>query len=153
MTLPIPEEALKAWNNGRKVEAIKLLREQSKLGLAEAKNLLESMHEGIPPMRDAATIPPGLEQRIAAELAQGHKIEAIKLLREACGLSLAEAKSRVDAAEKGLVLDLRSEAPPPRSASGSAAPGEVPRGSGLGWVVLAIAAAVAYGVWHYFGRP
>jgi hypothetical protein len=34
---------------------------------------------------------------IRAELARGHKIEAIKLMREATGLGLAEAKQAVEA--------------------------------------------------------
>lgn len=151
MTRPIPEEALQAWNSGRKVQAIELLREQSRLGLAEARQLLESPDGPSPSLPGDAPPPPGLELRIAAELARGRKIEAVKLLREACHLSLPEAKRRVDAAEQGQALDLRSEAP--RAPSADLAPGEVPRGSALGWMALAAAAAVAYGVWRYFGLP
>lgn len=43
MNTPLSNEVLAAWHDNRKVEAIKLLREQSGLGLKESKDLLESL--------------------------------------------------------------------------------------------------------------
>jgi hypothetical protein len=47
------------------------------------------------------TIPEGFEPRIAALLRDGKKIQAIKELRLATGLGLAEAKAITDGVEKG----------------------------------------------------
>ena len=43
MNTPLSNEVLVAWHDNRKVEAIKLLREQTGLGLKESKDLLESL--------------------------------------------------------------------------------------------------------------
>ena len=43
MNTPLSNEVLAAWHDNRKVEAIKLLREQTGLGLKESKDLLESL--------------------------------------------------------------------------------------------------------------
>ena len=65
---------------------------------------------------------------------RGNKIEAIKLLREATGMGLKEAKDTVDAAY--------GEA---RAAGG--APGEVTGSGGGRWLVALIAAAIA--AWYF----
>ena len=44
----------------------------------------------------------GLDQELIRTLSDGRKIEAIKKYREATGIGLAEAKTYVDALEKGL---------------------------------------------------
>jgi hypothetical protein len=46
-------------------------------------------------------IPPEVSAEILAHLHRGNKIEAIKRLREATGLGLAEAKQMVEALERG----------------------------------------------------
>ena len=46
---------------------------------------------------DLATVPVETRQRIDALVRSGERIEAIKLLREATGCSLAEAKWTIDA--------------------------------------------------------
>lgn len=51
-----------------------------------------------PPQRDAA---PGADDQLHALLAEGRKIEAIKLYRERTGAGLREAKEAVDAIERG----------------------------------------------------
>ncbi len=44
-------------------------------------------------------VPPDVRAKIAAALQAGKKIEAIKLMREASGMGLAEAKAAVEAME------------------------------------------------------
>lgn len=235
MPTQIPAEILKHWQNGHKIEAIKQLREQSGLGLKEAKDLLEAsddpdffvlhgaaertqamqqLHEQLDKlgMKDATllldqlnradtvpgssfssiktttttvngktttsvtvsgdhaeaiealmsganAVPAETRAEVEDAMARGNKIEAIKLLRDATGLGLAQAKDHIDAAMDGIALDwqilqrqsVRSSVPnhfPP----GVPSPGEVPRGQGryLWLLVLALAAA---GLWYYFKMP
>lgn len=99
------------------------------------------------------TLPP----EVVEALRRGNKIEAIKLLRKAAGLGLAEAKARAEAHAPGAAAG--------RPMSGNAAhaplypggrripglsPGEVPRTSSaapLAFIVLI--AAIVIGAWLY----
>ena len=152
MSTPVPAEILSVWHSGSKVLAIKLLREQSGLGLAEAKQLLESADAGAAdsPLAMNSAIPASAELRIHAAMASGNKLEAVKLLKEATGLGLAEAKERIDEAMQGEPLNLQA-APhhptPPNAAS--SAPGEVKSSHGILWLAL-ILVALAWGAWFYF---
>ena len=92
---------------GNQIGAIKLLRETSGLGLAEAKAVIDAVAGG-------GTLPPELAQRAAARAGApaveelppevlrlavaGNRLEAIKLLREQRRLGLKEAKDRIDRA-------------------------------------------------------
>lgn len=102
--------------------------------------------------------------QIDAALARGDKMGAIKALRDAAGLGLAEAKDYIDAAMRGdkpdwahLVKSSQKAAsfsnassPAPASfQSGSIAPGEVPRSQDWFWWLL-LAIALAMGAWFYF---
>lgn len=49
--------------------------------------------------RDPVVPPPDVLTAIRAELARGNKISAIKLMRDATGLGLAEAKREVESLE------------------------------------------------------
>lgn len=154
MSTPVPAEILSVWNSGSKVLAIKLLREQSGLGLAEAKQLLESADTGAnaadSPLTVNSAIPASAELRIHAAMASGNKLEAVKLLKEATGLGLAEAKERIDEAMQGEPLNLEAalhHPTPPNAAS--SAPGEVKGSHGILWLAL-ILVALAWGAWFYF---
>lgn len=98
-TIEIPEAARLAIREGRKIEAIKIVREQLGLGLAEAKAVVERVEQGADPrLRDAAPSPDGTFPLAAVvALRKGHKIGAIKIVRTAFGLGLKEAKDKVDA--------------------------------------------------------
>ena len=96
---------------------------------------------------------PSFPPEVLAALKRGNKIEAVKLLRQAAKVGLAEAKSAVDGLERA-----RASVPPkaaaPRSPASTHAyqskaaephllrrpglsPGEVPReSSGAGWIIL-----------------
>jgi hypothetical protein len=81
------------------------------------------------------TMPAGaLSSNVIEALRRGHKIEAIKLVREQTGMGLKEAKDAVDAYE-------RTHPKTP-----AASPGEVTSsGNGVWWVAaLLVAVAAAY---------
>ena len=152
MSTPVPAEILSIWNSGSKVLAIKLLREQSGLGLAEAKQLLESVDAGAAdsPLALNSAIPASAELRIHAAMASGNKLEAVKLLKEATGLGLAEAKERIDAAMQSEPLNLQAALnQPTQPNAASSAPGEVKSSPGILWLAL-ILVALAWGAWFYF---
>ena len=160
MTQVIPPHILAAWQRGDKVVAIKMLRESSNLGLAEAKDLLET-HAALhpinvmrPPMAPASIGSEGVNDflpAINAALASGNKLEAIRLLSAGTGVGLKEAKDRIDAADPSAW----QHQPPPSSPSQTSqqhSPGEVSNSNWL-WVVLILALAIGAGVWYYLNKP
>ena len=154
MSTPVSAEILSIWNSGSKVLAIKMLREQNGLGLAEAKQLLESADTGADaadsPLALNSAIPASAELRIHAAMASGNKQEAVKLLKEATGLGLAEAKERIDAAMQSEPLNLQAALnQPTQPNAASSAPGEVKSSPGILWLAL-ILVALAWGAWFYF---
>jgi len=129
MSSHLPDDVRAALNRGDKIAAIRLLRERMGIGLAEAKAAVDAGEVASP--QHAAPSTDQLPREVMEALDAGRKIEAIKLLREATGLGLKEAKLRVDAAttQRGPAL----------------ASGEVPRsrfGSGFLLVIVAIVLAV-----------
>jgi ribosomal protein L7/L12 len=92
-------------NEGKKIEAIKLVREQTGLGLKEAKDAVEAIERGeMPELTLHATIAThgvsGVDlDEINELLLQNKKIEAIKLYREQTGAGLQEAKDAIEAIE------------------------------------------------------
>ena len=87
---------------GRKIEAIKLYRDATGAGLAEAKEAIELIEAGKPP-KDSTGAAIGDDRALLAVsdlVAKGNKIEAIRRYREATGLGLKEAKDAVDALER-----------------------------------------------------
>ena len=91
----------------RKIDAIKLYRERTGAGLAEAKQAVEGIERGSPrPETPAAD--DGFDEfaaQLIALLEAGRKIEAIKLYRARTRVGLAEAKAAVEAlaAQRGIV--------------------------------------------------
>ena len=55
---PLPLHVLEALNQGRKVEAIKMLRDEEGLGLREAKERVEAHLASNPGVRDATVVRP-----------------------------------------------------------------------------------------------
>ena len=91
--------------DGKKIEAIKLVREQTDLGLREAKDAVEAIERGETPDLRPATVTAthGMTSEdlntIKELLWQNKKIEAIKLYREKTGVGLREAKDAIEAIE------------------------------------------------------
>jgi ribosomal protein L7/L12 len=136
MSYSLPEDVRDALNRGDKITAIRLLRERTGIGLAEAKAAVEAGVVSSPPeVRHSSD---QLPAQVRAALMAGSKIEAIKLLREATGLGLKEAKDKVDAASMQSGIALES--------------GEVPRrwfSSGFALMLAVLVAAVVG--WILFG--
>lgn len=144
MPSPLPQDVQSAMAAGQKIEAIRLLRERTGLGLAEAKAAVEAgslpQAPADPPAGSfgARELPP---QALAA-LAAGKTIEAIRLVRLAHGVGLKDAKGIVDAY-------IRRSAASTDGMSGLA-PGELrpSRLGSWGWIGLAlVCAAVGWLVW------
>jgi ribosomal protein L7/L12 len=91
----LPENVREALAKGRKIEAIKLLREATGIGLKEAKDIVEN-NGPVPAVSEKLFDPAS----VAEALQKGNKIEAIKRLREQTGLGLKDAKEAVEALEK-----------------------------------------------------
>lgn len=88
---------------GNKIEAVKLMREATGLGLAESKAAVERLESHgdasvLPAQAPVQTgiLPPGVGEALAA----GNKIEAIRLYREATRVGLKEAKDAVEAIDR-----------------------------------------------------
>jgi len=106
---PTEQAAIRAaLSRGDKIEAIKLCRDGTGSGLAEAKEIVERL-EG------ATQVPPADPTKVASEneaalaelsrlLFAGRKIDAIKFYREKMkiGAGLAESKEQVDRLESAL---------------------------------------------------
>lgn len=88
---------------GNKIEAIKLCREATGMGLAEAKEWVEKLeaaqHAAVPTIAPELILSP-----IADLLFAGRKIDAVKLYREQVkpGAGLKESKEAVEQLEAGL---------------------------------------------------
>jgi ribosomal protein L7/L12 len=95
---------------GRNIEAIKLYREQTGLGLAAARDAVERMiGQGDNPAHNEV-VANATENQILELLAAGRKIAAIKLYREQTSCGLKEAKDAVEAlaTRHGIVSPARS---------------------------------------------
>ncbi len=106
-------EVTRLVQSGQKIQAIKLYREMTGLGLAEAKEAVERLEAGQPLVFTSnASVDLSDMSAAAGQAAQmaevtrlvqsGRKIEAIKVYREMTGLGLREAKDAVDRLEAGL---------------------------------------------------
>lgn len=103
---------------GNKIDAIKLYREYTGAGLADAKEAVEQIEEGMslealqsrfsPASSTSTAIPTTLQPErvnwIKEALFKGNKIEAIKLYRDGTNLGLKESKEAVEKIEEALRL-------------------------------------------------
>ncbi len=115
MHTSITPEIEAAWRRGHKVEAIKLLRDATGWGLAETKHALEAAldHAGAAP--HPAT-PTHLPAAINAALANGDKLAAVKLLKDATGIGLKEAKDRIESGDPSQWMASPAAYPPAHTA-------------------------------------
>ena len=90
------EEAVRALlDSGNKIEAIKRVREQTGLGLKEAKDLVDAMASGatvsIVTRSSTDVVTGDVDSEARKLIAAGKPIEAVKLVREQKNLGLKEA--------------------------------------------------------------
>lgn len=88
-----------ALQSGNTIEAIRLVRQATGMGLKEAKDYVEQWRNtGVQPEHNARINLPSLdlEGEARALVAQGNTIAAIKRVRERTGWGLKEAKDYVD---------------------------------------------------------
>ena len=134
MPKPLPDDVRQAIDAGQKIDAIRLLRQHTGLGLAQAKAAVEA---GLMPDDSSlATHFEAMPAEVAVALASGNKLEAIKLLRAAKGIGLKEAKEIVDRASRN------------QQAVGLSS-GEVPRNSVSPAVVVFLIALVVVAIWFF----
>ncbi|SEE93073.1 Ribosomal protein L7/L12 C-terminal domain-containing protein [Jiangella alba] len=106
---------------GKLIPAVKLVRERTGFGLKDAKEYVDRLPAGAsapPPAPSPDTVTPEAMAHIQQLVAQGRKIQAIKVLREHTGLGLKQAKDTVERMEEsGVVaaLDVAAPAAPPSS--------------------------------------
>lgn len=82
--------------SGNKIAAVKRYREQTGVGLAEAKTAVESMEAGGSFTERVRPDESEMNDQIVALLGRGEKIEAVKLYRNQFGGGLKEAKEAVE---------------------------------------------------------
>ena len=83
-----PERVVDLVREGRKIEAVKIVREETGASLKDALRAVEEIEAGAAgdPMREAEAL-----------ARKGHTDEAIEVLRQGAGLDLKEAQDVVDA--------------------------------------------------------
>lgn len=165
MSAPIPAHIASLWRNNDKIAAIKRLREETGMGLAEAKQALESQldgDDGLEPPREGEALRAAIENA----LARGDKIVAIKLLKDATGIGLKDAKDRIESGDpQQWQVEARLPHTPdtpntpshPASASGDAAawmePGHEPgrvQSSGAWTAVFVVVLVLALAGWYFW---
>lgn len=144
----LPPDVLAALDDGKLIEAIKRLRAATGLGLKEAKDLVDAHLAGdhvslsTPSATEATHVPDAVRQA----LADGNKIEAIRLLRDHEGLGLKEAKDRVDAMEQSLAEPaFMGQGTGTGAGAGPShlSPGQQPDGGAGRWIVVTVVAVIA----------
>jgi len=92
-TAHLEREVRSLLDQGRKIEAVKLYKDQTGVGLAAAKDAVEAMQAGANPPSD---IGDDLEAELLRLLGRGEKLAAAKLYKERKGVALLEAKQAVE---------------------------------------------------------
>jgi ribosomal protein L7/L12 len=112
---------------GQTIEAIRMVREMTGLGLKEAKDYVDALPNAPPMMTVArqmvmaasggAGVSTSVRTEAAALVARGQMIEAITLVRERTGMGLKEAKDYVEhlaAGQRAAITDPRRALDDPR---------------------------------------
>ncbi|AVQ80027.1 MULTISPECIES: hypothetical protein [Variovorax] len=154
----LPPDAIAALRRGRLIEAIKIVRDSTGMDLRSAKDAVERYAAW---MGDPGRASPDVSAQdrgfasmpstALTALAQGNKVEAVRLTRDATGLSLAAAKRLVENHENppvGAFGHLASEIPRRPVVD---EPGRVPAGS-YSWLPVTVIVLAMLLVWALFGK-
>jgi ribosomal protein L7/L12 len=101
------EEVRELLGRRRRVEAIKRVREVTRVGLKEAKEAVDAVERGETPLLESEAPggptgpPPSFWQEVHELIASGRLIEAIRQVREKTRMGLKEAKDTVEALAAG----------------------------------------------------
>jgi ribosomal protein L7/L12 len=142
MPIQLPEDVRAALAAGKKIDAVRLLRTRTGLGLAQAKAAVEAGHlPDAPPQQGLAA---ALPAEVQAALAGGHMLQALKLLRQSKGVGLKQGKATADEAVRAAALKSGQTGEGP-------SPGEVPR-SKLSPGLVALVLLLGVAGWFLLGR-
>jgi ribosomal protein L7/L12 len=147
----LPPTVIAALRRDNAIEAIRLLRAASGVGLEEAKAAIEAYRQNAPATGfDAAPrAPASMPAAVVEALQNGNKIEAIRRLREHVdNMSLKDAKDAIE----GFRVARMNQAPSTSfNTAAGLSPGQVAPSHGRWlWIVaVVIAAALAFA---YLGR-
>lgn len=157
---PLPPQVIAALQQGKLIEAIRLLRAAGGIDLKQAKEAIEKHLDRSKVAK--ATVGTALTSlfqfpAVADALKKGDKIEAIRILREKTGLGLKEAKDAIDRFPIDTIEHTKTYDAPKQAQTLSRpglAPGEVPHTSGGGgqWllIVAIIVGALIFYVYQRF---
>lgn len=160
----LPPEAVLALKRGQLIEAIKIVREKSGMDLKASKEAVERYARRVQDQPDwnegdwgrsapdAAMQDRGfasMPSTALTALAQGNKVEAVRLTREATGLGLADAKRLVENHENPAVGDF-GHLPSDIPRNPMAEPGRVQPGS-FSWMPVVVLLLIMAMAWMYFG--
>ena len=97
------QDVMDAIRQGNKIQAIKLYRQMTGMGLKESKAAVEEL---ISDRTGRGSIKPSkaVERDIVTALRNGNKIQAVKLYRQMSGMGLKESKAAVEALQRELGL-------------------------------------------------
>jgi ribosomal protein L7/L12 len=96
------QEAGRLLAQHRKIDAIKLMREKTGLDLSAAKDAVETLEKFPASARAPSSLTATIRraeqtsEEVQKLVAQGRKVEAVKLIRDQTGLGLKEARELVD---------------------------------------------------------
>lgn len=94
------DDVVAALQRGEKIEAIRLYREATSCGLAEAKSFVEQLAETLTTGELPSAQVTSDDADLLSLLQNGQKIEAIKAYRQRYGVDLKAAKDAVEAMGK-----------------------------------------------------
>lgn len=120
---PWRRDVVEALRRGAKIEAIKLYREATGTGLAEAKSVVEALEQSLRTGQlpeEAVMLPDDLEHALIEDLRSGNFISAIKRHRDATGSGLYESKQAMEALALRKGIPIASPAPMAALAAGFA---------------------------------
>jgi ribosomal protein L7/L12 len=97
-TAVLEQQVRSLLDQGQKIEAVKVYKDQTGASLAEAKEAVEAIQAGaLPP--SPPEIGGDLEAELLRLLGRGDKLEAVKLYKDRMGVALIEAKQAVESLE------------------------------------------------------
>ena len=128
------------------IHAIKLYREATGVGLAEAKGAVEAMARGEAIKHPSGTMDydnPVLEAKIKSLLSRQQKVDAVNIYRDEYGVGLKDAKDAVDRIEASMKRGVSSMNPPYESAISADPFADNDAGGRRSMVLLAVGIGIA----------